>query len=158
MALKAAYSALVLLFLLNCYIKDGSSMLHVTPLRQCVQRHGSYHCNAFRRGRLLDPHGTLAAAGVGDGDVVTVVRIELVAEGWKVSRQGWHNLKLHLLMADAALRVMPAGLGAALQGVQHVMHWQALRWWSCRKATFCCPLVGCTAGAMLISSFKCNCM
>jgi hypothetical protein len=37
-----------------------------------------------RRGRLLAPDATLSDAGVGDGDVVTVVRIELVAEGWKV--------------------------------------------------------------------------
>lgn len=37
------------------------------------------------RGRVLPATSTLAAAGVGEGDVITVVRIELVAEGWKVS-------------------------------------------------------------------------
>eukprot|EP00882_Tetradesmus_deserticola_P015533 GHRQ01016552.1.p1 GENE.GHRQ01016552.1~~GHRQ01016552.1.p1 ORF type:complete len:130 (+),score=42.85 GHRQ01016552.1:225-614(+) len=39
---------------------------------------------ALCRGRLLAPDATLTDAGVADGDVVTVVRIELVAEGWKI--------------------------------------------------------------------------
>jgi hypothetical protein len=47
-------------------------------------------CYRDSRGRLLAPDATLSDAGVGDGDVVTVVRIELVAEGWKVSAvQHW---------------------------------------------------------------------
>lgn len=40
---------------------------------------------ALCRGRLLAPDATLADAGVGEGDVVTVVRIELLAEGWKIT-------------------------------------------------------------------------
>ncbi|KAF6264957.1 hypothetical protein COO60DRAFT_1634011 [Scenedesmus sp. NREL 46B-D3] len=39
---------------------------------------------ALCRGWLLAPDATLTDAGVADGDVVTVVRIELVAEGWKI--------------------------------------------------------------------------
>ncbi len=40
---------------------------------------------ALCRGRALAPDATLAQAGLSEGDVVTVVRVELVAEGWKVS-------------------------------------------------------------------------
>jgi hypothetical protein len=36
------------------------------------------------KGRELQPSHTLAQAGLADGAVVTVVRVELVAEGWKV--------------------------------------------------------------------------
>jgi hypothetical protein len=39
-------------------------------------------------GRLLDPKQGLVAAGVKAGDAVTYVRVELVAEGWKVRRRG----------------------------------------------------------------------
>lgn len=39
---------------------------------------------SLSRGRVLPADSTLAAAGVGEDDVITVVRIELMAEGWKV--------------------------------------------------------------------------
>eukprot|EP00878_Enallax_costatus_P019704 GHUV01020796.1.p1 GENE.GHUV01020796.1~~GHUV01020796.1.p1 ORF type:complete len:131 (+),score=40.29 GHUV01020796.1:259-651(+) len=39
---------------------------------------------ALCRGRVLRSDDTLAAAGIAEGDVVTVVRIELIAEGWKI--------------------------------------------------------------------------
>ena len=39
---------------------------------------------ALHRGRELLPTQTLADAGLADNAVVTIVRIELVAEGWKV--------------------------------------------------------------------------
>lgn len=35
-------------------------------------------------GKLLDERTSLVEAGVGEGCVITYVRIELVAEGWKV--------------------------------------------------------------------------
>jgi hypothetical protein len=39
---------------------------------------------ALSKGRVLQPTDTLQQAGLVDGATVTVVRIELIAEGWKV--------------------------------------------------------------------------
>eukprot|EP00879_Flechtneria_rotunda_P002667 GHRR01002872.1.p1 GENE.GHRR01002872.1~~GHRR01002872.1.p1 ORF type:complete len:164 (+),score=41.56 GHRR01002872.1:298-789(+) len=36
------------------------------------------------KGRLLNPESSLAAAGIHEGDTITVVRVELVAEGWQI--------------------------------------------------------------------------
>lgn len=43
---------------------------------------------ALCKGRVLQPSDTLQAAGLTDEATVTVVRVELVAEGWKVSHWG----------------------------------------------------------------------
>jgi len=40
---------------------------------------------ALCKGRELQPQATLRQAGVADAAAVTVVRVELLAEGWKVS-------------------------------------------------------------------------
>jgi hypothetical protein len=40
---------------------------------------------ALCKGRVLKPSDTLTQCGLVDGATVTVVRIELIAEGWKVS-------------------------------------------------------------------------
>lgn len=45
---------------------------------------------ALCRGRVLKPDDTLQQAGLVEGATVTVVRVELVAEGWKV--RGAHGL------------------------------------------------------------------
>jgi hypothetical protein len=45
---------------------------------------------ALCKGRVLQPTHTLQQAGLTDASVVTVVRIELVAEGWKVGGCALH--------------------------------------------------------------------
>ena len=44
---------------------------------------------ALHKGRYLEPQDTLSKAGLADQAVVTVVRVELIAEGWKVGPDAW---------------------------------------------------------------------